>query len=113
VQLVVSDAHEGLKQAIAQVLGTAWQRCTVHFLRDALGHCPKDTQQLVGAASIKIVGHPGRLRPPHGGVIASFMAKCPVHPLQDQSDLLIAGGAAGPQVGRTLKWANVPVCRRG
>ena len=49
VQLV-SDAHEGLKQAIAQVLGTAWQRCTVHFLRDALGHCPKDLQQLVGAA---------------------------------------------------------------
>jgi putative transposase len=41
---------EGLKQAIAQVLGTAWQRCPVHFLRDALGHCPKDTQQLVGAA---------------------------------------------------------------
>ncbi len=37
VQLVVSDAHEGLKQAIA-------------FLRDALGHCPKDLQQLVGAA---------------------------------------------------------------
>jgi putative transposase len=50
VQLVVSDAHEGLKAAIAQVLSCAWQRCTVHFLRDALGHCPKDLQQLVGAA---------------------------------------------------------------
>ena len=50
VQLVVSDAHEGLKQAIAQVLSAPWQRCTVHFLRDALGHCPKDLQQLVGAA---------------------------------------------------------------
>jgi putative transposase len=32
------------------VLGCPWQRCTVHFLRDALGHCPKDLQQLVGAA---------------------------------------------------------------
>jgi putative transposase len=32
------------------VLGAPWQRCTVHFLRDALGHCPKDLQQLVGAA---------------------------------------------------------------
>lgn len=31
VELVVSDAHEGLKQAIAQVLGSPWQRCTVHF----------------------------------------------------------------------------------
>jgi putative transposase len=35
VQLVISDAHEGLKAAIAQVLSCAWQRCTVHFLRDA------------------------------------------------------------------------------
>src|SRR5829696_6312961 len=50
VQLVISDAHEGLKAAIAQVLSCPWQRCTVHFIRDALGHCPKDLQQLVGAA---------------------------------------------------------------
>ena len=50
MQLVASNAHEGLKQAIAQVLSAPWQRCTVHFLRDALGHCPKDLQQLVGAA---------------------------------------------------------------
>ena len=47
---MVSDAHQGLKAAIAQVLSASWQRCTVHFLRDALGHCPKDLQQLVGAA---------------------------------------------------------------
>lgn len=50
VQLVVSDAHEGLKNAIAQVLGCPWQRCTVHFLREALGHCPKDAQGMVAAA---------------------------------------------------------------
>jgi putative transposase len=50
VQLVISDAHEGLKAAIAQVLSAPWQRCSVHFLRDALGHYPKDLQQLVGAA---------------------------------------------------------------
>jgi putative transposase len=56
VQLVVSDAHEGLKAAIAQVLGAPWQRCTVQFLRDALGHCPKDLQQLVGAAIRPIFG---------------------------------------------------------
>jgi putative transposase len=30
VQLVISDAHEGLKNAIAKVLGAPWQRCTVH-----------------------------------------------------------------------------------
>ena len=31
VQLVVSDAHAGLKKAIGQVLGCPWQRCTVHY----------------------------------------------------------------------------------
>jgi transposase-like protein len=42
VQLVISDAHEGLKNAIAKVLGAPWQRCTVHFLRDCLGHARSD-----------------------------------------------------------------------
>jgi len=50
VQLCVSDAHEGLKGAIAKVLGCPWQRCTVHFLRDMLGHCSKDQQPLVSGA---------------------------------------------------------------
>src|SRR5262249_1089532 len=37
VKLVISDAHGGLKAAIASVLqGAAWQRCRVHFVRDAL-----------------------------------------------------------------------------
>lgn len=50
VQLCVSDAHEGLKAAIAKVLGCPWQRCTVHFLRDMLGHCAKAQQPLVATA---------------------------------------------------------------
>ncbi len=50
VQLCVSDAHEGLKGAIAKVLGCPWQRCTVHFLRDMLGHCAKAQQPLVATA---------------------------------------------------------------
>ena len=49
VQLVVSDAHEGLKNAIAQVLGAPWQRCTVHFLREALGHVRKEQQPMLAA----------------------------------------------------------------
>jgi putative transposase len=49
VQLVVSDAHEGLKQAIAKVLSCPWQRCTVHFLRDCLGHARRDQHGLLGA----------------------------------------------------------------
>ena len=49
VELVVSDAHAGLKKAIAQVLGCPWQRCSVHFLREALGHVRKDQQGMVAA----------------------------------------------------------------
>jgi transposase-like protein len=50
VQLCVSDAHEGLKNAIAKVLGCPWQRCTVHFLRDMLGHCGKAQQPMIATA---------------------------------------------------------------
>jgi putative transposase len=50
VQLVISDAHKGAQAGHRPSAERAVQRCTVHFLRDALGHCPKDLQQLVGAA---------------------------------------------------------------
>jgi putative transposase len=49
VQLAISDAHPGLKKSLAQVLGCAWQRCTVHFLRDCLGHARRDQHGLLGA----------------------------------------------------------------
>src|SRR3954449_5356388 len=49
VQLAISDAHAGLKAAIRRVLGCAWQRCTVHFLRDCLGHARKDQHGLLAA----------------------------------------------------------------
>src|SRR6478735_1609943 len=50
VRLCVSDAHQGLKNAIAAVLGCRWQRCTVHFLRNMLGHCAKSQQPMISAA---------------------------------------------------------------
>jgi putative transposase len=55
VQLVISDAHEGLKGAIAAVLqGAGWQRCRVHFVRNALALVPKTAAQMV-AATIRTV----------------------------------------------------------
>jgi putative transposase len=55
VKLVISDAHAGLKAAIGAVLlGASWQRCRVHFMRDALGLVPKSAQQMV-AATIRTV----------------------------------------------------------
>jgi putative transposase len=50
VRLCISDAHEGLRQAITKVLGCPWQRCTVHFLRDMLGHVAKAQQPMIAAA---------------------------------------------------------------
>ena len=48
VQLAVSDAHQGLKAAIAAVLtGASWQRCRVHFVRNALALVPKGMQAMV------------------------------------------------------------------
>jgi transposase-like protein len=50
VRLCVSDAHQGLQNAIARVLGCRWQRCTVHFLRDMLGHCSRQLQPMIATA---------------------------------------------------------------
>jgi transposase-like protein len=50
VKLVVSDAHEGLKAAIARVLGATWQRCRVHWMRNALAHVGKAQQSMASAA---------------------------------------------------------------
>jgi transposase-like protein len=50
VKLVISDAHEGLKAAIRRVMGAAWQRCRVHWMRNALAYVPKGQQTMVAAA---------------------------------------------------------------
>lgn len=50
VQLVISDAHQGLKTAIGRVISARWQRCTVHFLRDMLGHVSRAQQPAVATA---------------------------------------------------------------
>jgi transposase-like protein len=49
VKLVVSDAHEGLKAAVARVLHASWQRCRVHFMRNALAHAGKSGRRVVAA----------------------------------------------------------------
>ncbi len=49
VKLVVSDAHEGLKAAITKVLCATWQRCRVHFMRNALAYAGKTQRRIVSA----------------------------------------------------------------
>lgn len=50
VKLVISDSHEGLKKAAAKVLSSTWQRCRVHFMRNALAHVGVKQRQMVAAA---------------------------------------------------------------
>jgi transposase-like protein len=60
VQLVISDAHEGLKNAIASVLpGASWQRCRTHFARNVLCKVPKTAQDLVASLQRSIFAQPG------------------------------------------------------
>jgi len=49
VKLVISDAHEGLKAAITKVLSATWQRCRVHFMRNALAYAGKTQKRVVSA----------------------------------------------------------------
>jgi hypothetical protein len=60
VKLVISDAHEGLKAAITQVLSATWQRCRVHFMRSLLAHVPKSQQcrPLSGRSSSSPIARP-------------------------------------------------------
>src|ERR1700712_217471 len=71
VKLVISDAHEGLKSAIRRVFTASWQRCRVHWMRNALSYVPKAQQSMAAAALRQAFMQPDRgsasqtLPPPH------------------------------------------------
>ena len=48
-KLVISDAHEGLKAAITKILSATWQRCRVHFMRNAMAYAGKTQRRIVSA----------------------------------------------------------------
>jgi transposase-like protein len=49
VKLVISDAHEGIKAAVAKVFRASWQRCRVHFMRNVLAHAGRQGRRVVSA----------------------------------------------------------------
>jgi len=58
VELVISDAHPGLKDAIASVLGGTWQRCRTHFMRNLLTRVPRSAQDAVATIVRSIFAQP-------------------------------------------------------
>ncbi len=115
VQLVVSDAHEGLKTAICSVLhGASWQRCRVHFVRNALALVPKSAAQLV-AATIRTVfaqPEPEMARAQWHQVADGFRPRYPkLAALLDDTETDVLAYLAFPAEHWRQVWSNNPLER--
>jgi putative transposase len=90
VQLVISDCHEGLRQAIAAVLpGSAWQRCRTHFMRNLLTKVPKASQSMVATLVRTIFEQPDaeQVWAQHARVVDQLQGRFP-----DAAALLVDAG---------------------
>jgi len=115
VKLVVSDAHAGLKAAIASVLqGAAWQRCRVHFVRDALAIVPKSAQEMVGATIRTVFVQPdaASARKTWRTVADSFRSRFPrVAQLLDEAEDEVLAYLSFPHEHWHQIWSNNPLER--
>ena len=112
VALVVSDAHEGLKGAIAAVLpGAAWQRCKTHFMRNLLAKVPRSAQPMVATLVRTIFEQPDaeQVGAQHARVVEQLLAK-----FADAATMLIDAGpdllafASFPKEHWRQIWSNNP-----
>jgi transposase-like protein len=115
VQLVVSDAHEGLKTAIGAILvGASWQRCRVHFVRNALALVPKSAAPLV-AATIRTVfaqPEPEMARQTWRQVADGFRSRYPkLAALLDAAETDVLAYLAFPSEHWRQIWSNNPLER--
>lgn len=115
VHLVVSDAHEGLKAAIGAVLyGASWQRCRVHFVRNALALVPKSAQQLVAATirTVFVQPEPEMARQTGRQVAEGFRARYPkLAALLDAAESEVLTYLAFPAEHWRQIWSNNPLER--
>lgn len=115
VQLVISDAHGGLKSAIAAVLqGSSWQRCRVHFVRNALALVPKAAQQMVAASIRTAFVQPDAksAKEQWRRVADSFRGRFQrVAELMDEAEADVLAYLAFPQEHWRQVWSNNPLER--
>jgi transposase-like protein len=112
VQLVISDAHEGLKNAIASVLpGASWQRCRTHFARNVLCRVPKSAQDLVASLQRSIYAQPGpaEVWEQHGRICEQLDKQFPeaASMLADAAPDVLAFTAFPKECWRQI-WSNNP-----
>ena len=112
VQLVTSDCHQGLRDAIAATLpGAAWQRCRTHYHRNLLTRVPKSAQPRVSALVRTIFEQPGAasVRAQHAQVVTALQAKFPLAAthLDEARDDILACTAFPREVWRQI-WSNNP-----
>jgi putative transposase len=112
VQLVISDAHRGLVEAIGATLpGAGWQRCRTHYLRNLLTRVPKSAQPWVATLVRTIFDQPAaeEVHAQHARVVASLEAKHPeaAEHLDAARDDLLAFTGFPRQLWRQI-WSNNP-----
>lgn len=115
VRLVTSDSHQGLKGAIEAVLqGAGWQRCRVHFMRNALSLVPKEAQQMVGATIRTVFAQPDSESAHHQWrrVADGFRARFPkLAELMDEAEEDVLAYATFPKEHWQKIWSNNPLER--
>jgi putative transposase len=115
VRLVTSDAHRGLKGAIEAVLvGSSWQRCRVHFMRNALSLVPKAAQQMVGATIRTVFAQPdaASAREQWRRVADGFRSRFPkLAGLMEEAEEDVLSYAAFPGEHWQKIWSNNPLER--
>jgi transposase-like protein len=115
VQLVISDAHQGLKGAVTAVLqGASWQRCRVHFVRNALALVPKAAAQMVVATIQTLFVQPDALaaREQWRRVADSFRDRFPrLAALLDEAEADVLAYLAFPPEHWRQIWSNCPLER--
>ncbi len=112
---MTSDAHRGLKGAIEAVLqGASWQRCRVHFVRNALSMVPKGDQQMVGATIRTVFAQPDA----HSAheqwrrVADGFRGRFPrLAELMDEAEEDVLAYSAFPKEHWRQIWSNNPLER--
>jgi transposase-like protein len=115
VRLVTSDAHAGLKRALVTILhGASWQRCRVHFLRNALALVPKGAQQLVAATIRTVFAQPDApsARAQWRRVTDGFRERFPrLAELMDDAENDVLAYLAFPSAHWRQIWSNNPLER--